>query len=165
MVLVISPTWFLEDLLSHITFNEMYMPAYCKLYVWLNKTLFDLINVEVHAGHPEPLWSRNWWAYDEAFRSMRYLQGWARDFMNWELWLQASQSSRRWSNAKGAPLQSKGRARHPSETRPLLQLLDSFNLVQHVKDPTHTAGHFLDFVIIHSHRLFWFNQCQYHIIM
>ena len=37
-----------------------------------------------------------------------------------------------------------------SEVRPLLQLLESFNLVQHVKDATHTAGHILDFVISHK---------------
>ena len=37
-----------------------------------------------------------------------------------------------------------------SEARPLLQLLESFNLVQHVKDATHTAGHILDFVISHK---------------
>ena len=37
-----------------------------------------------------------------------------------------------------------------SEARPLIQLLESFNLLQHVKDPTHTAGHILDFVISHK---------------
>ena len=37
-----------------------------------------------------------------------------------------------------------------SEARPLLQLLESFNLVQHVKDATHTAGYILDFVISHK---------------
>ena len=37
-----------------------------------------------------------------------------------------------------------------SEARPLLQLLESFNLVQHVKDATHTAGHILDLVISHK---------------
>ena len=37
-----------------------------------------------------------------------------------------------------------------SEARPLIQLLESFNLVQHVKDPIHTAGHILDFVISHK---------------
>ena len=36
------------------------------------------------------------------------------------------------------------------EARPLFQLLESFNLLQHVKDPTHTAGHILDFVISHK---------------
>ena len=56
----------------------------------------------------------DWRAYDEAFRSLRYLRGWAWDFMNWELWLQASQSSRRWANSKGAPFPNKGKARHPS---------------------------------------------------
>ena len=35
------------------------------------------------------------------------------------------------------------------EARPLIQLLESFNLL-HVKDPTHTAGHILDFVISHK---------------
>ena len=37
-----------------------------------------------------------------------------------------------------------------SEARPLIQLLESFNLPQHVKDPTHTAGHTLDFAISHK---------------
>ena len=37
-----------------------------------------------------------------------------------------------------------------SEARPLIQLLVSFNLLQHVKDPTHAAGHTLDFVISHK---------------
>ena len=37
-----------------------------------------------------------------------------------------------------------------SEARPLIQLMKSFNLVQHVKDPTHSAGHILYFVISHK---------------
>ena len=37
-----------------------------------------------------------------------------------------------------------------SEARPLIQLLEYFNLLQHVKYPTHTAGHTLDFVISHK---------------
>ena len=56
----------------------------------------------------------DWQAYDEAFRSLHYLRGWAWDFMNWELWLQASQSRQRWANSKGAPFTNKGKARHPS---------------------------------------------------
>ena len=37
-----------------------------------------------------------------------------------------------------------------SEARPLTQLMESFKLLQHVKYPTHTVGHTLDFVISHK---------------
>lgn len=37
-----------------------------------------------------------------------------------------------------------------TEKRPLLELLNSFNLVQDVSEATHSAGHTLDFVITHN---------------
>ena len=35
----------------------------------------------------------DWQAYDEAFRSMRVINGWGWDWVHWELWMNAAQSS------------------------------------------------------------------------
>ena len=55
----------------------------------------------------------DWWSYDEAFRSLQLLRGWAWDSINWELWLKASQSVRRVGSPipTGTPFPDKGRAR------------------------------------------------------
>ena len=56
----------------------------------------------------------DWRTYDEAFRSLRFLRGWAWDSINWELWLKASQSVRRVVGSPvqlGTPFPGKGRAR------------------------------------------------------
>ena len=54
----------------------------------------------------------NWHAYDEAFRSLRQQRGWAWDSVNWELWMNASQSpARRVFPSGGSPFPGKGKAR------------------------------------------------------
>ena len=58
----------------------------------------------------------DWQTYDEAFRSLRFLRGWAWDSINWELWLKVSQSVRRVAGSPGQmgiPFPGNGRARSP----------------------------------------------------
>ena len=91
---------------------NLYMSVYLLLPANVPLAVKMLKYAEIIRGLAEE--GGDWRTYDEAFRSLRFLRGWAWDSINWELWLKASQSVRRVVGSPvqlGTPFPGKGRAR------------------------------------------------------
>ena len=90
---------------------NLYMSVYLLLPANVPLAVKMLKYAEIIRGLAEE--GGDWRSYDEAFRSLRFLRGWAWDSIKWELWLRASQSVRRVGSPipTGTPFPDKGRAR------------------------------------------------------